>query len=69
MGAKHSKIKEDHTKFPFWCGYLPDADALEILKNKNDFILRCLQDDRLCLTVCTGSGKVILINICFKRTS
>ena len=59
MGAKHSNIKEDHTKFFFWCGYLPDADALELLKNKNDFILRCLEDNKLSLTLYAGPGKVI----------
>ncbi|KAL7074746.1 hypothetical protein ACQ4LE_006071 [Meloidogyne hapla] len=58
MGAKHSNIKEDHTKFPFWCGYLPDADALELLKNKNDFLLRCLENDSLSLTLFGGPTKL-----------
>ncbi|CAK5037999.1 unnamed protein product [Meloidogyne enterolobii] len=57
MGAKHSNIKEDHTKFPFWCGYLPDADALELLKNKNEFMLRCLENDSLSLTLYGGPAK------------
>lgn len=60
MGAKHSTIKEDHTKFPFWCGYLPDADALELLKNKNEFILRCLENDSLSLTLYGGPEKASL---------
>uniref|UniRef100_A0A914L6P1 Tyrosine-protein kinase n=1 Tax=Meloidogyne incognita TaxID=6306 RepID=A0A914L6P1_MELIC len=58
MGAKHSKVNEDHTKFPFWCGYLPDADALELLKNKNEFILRCLENDSLSLTLYGGPEKL-----------
>uniref|UniRef100_A0A915LQC1 Uncharacterized protein n=1 Tax=Meloidogyne javanica TaxID=6303 RepID=A0A915LQC1_MELJA len=57
MGAKQSNIKEDHTKFPFWCGYLPDA-ALELLKNKNEFTLRCLKNDSLSLTLYGGPEKL-----------
>nr|CAD2196140.1 unnamed protein product [Meloidogyne enterolobii] len=60
MGANHSNIKEDHTKFPFWCGYFPDADALELLKNKNEFMLRCLENDSLSLTLYGGPEKVVL---------
>ncbi|KAF7638018.1 Tyrosine-protein kinase [Meloidogyne graminicola] len=61
MGAKYSinrNNKEDHTKFPFWCGYLPDADALDILNNKNEFILRCLPNDSLSLTLYDGHDKL-----------
>ena len=58
--------EEDNSfkRFPFWCGYLPDKDARDLLQNRNEFLLRKKNDDdeSLCvLTIAQYQNKVWLL--------
>ena len=61
LEARIAAQNDQYTKLPFWCGYLPDSDAKELLNYRNDFILRKLEvDDSLCVTVALKKNKVEL---------